>query len=60
MGGWIGSNVKSELALMVDFNVRELACLEVGGGVFIAPPEICPLARKLGPDISGLASDISG
>ena len=38
---------------MVDFNVGELLCPEVGGGVFIPLQEICPLHRKLAPDISG-------
>ena len=38
---------------MVDLNVGELLCPEVGGGVFIPLQEICPLHRKLAPDISG-------
>ena len=52
MVGWIGSNCRSELALMVDLNAGELICPEVGGGVFIPLQEFCPLHRKLAPDIS--------
>ena len=60
MVGWIGSNCRSELALMVDLNVGELACPEVGGGVFIPLQEICPLHRNSTPDISGPQTGSSG
>ena len=36
---------------MVDLNVGELTCPEVGGGVFIPLQEICPLHRNFAPDI---------
>ena len=41
---------------MVDLNVGELTCPEVGGGVFIPLQEICPLHRNLALDISGTST----